>query len=54
MVFWKVEESVGQYYFRHDGLYTTREAAEREASKYPNARAVPMIRGGWGDGPQRQ
>lgn len=40
---WRVIEAVGGgYYIRHDGLYTTKEAAEREAAKYPNARAVPI------------
>ena len=44
---WRIIEAMGGgYYIRHDGLYTTKEAAEREAAKYPNARAVPLIREG--------
>lgn len=53
-MFWKVEETVGNgCYFTHDGIYATSEAAEREAKKYPNARAVCYTSGGWGTGPQR-
>lgn len=38
--FYRVEESVGKYYITHPGMYDTKEAAEKEAKKYPNARAA--------------
>lgn len=53
-MFWVVEEAVGNgYCITHDGIYSTREAAEREAQRYRNARAAAYRRGGWGTGPQR-
>lgn len=36
--FWKIEESVGRYYILLEGIFTTREAAEREiATTYKGA-----------------
>lgn len=48
-LFYKIEESVGQYYIVLDGIYTTREAAEAAIQKYPNntkMRVVPYVRNG--------
>jgi hypothetical protein len=48
-MFYKIEESVGQYYIVLDGIYTTREAAEAEIQKYPNntkMRVVSYVRNG--------
>ena len=39
-MFYKIEESVGQYYIVHDGVYLHFENAEKEARKYPNTRVV--------------
>ena len=39
-MFYKIEESVGQYYIVHDGIYVNLENAKKEARKYPKARVV--------------
>ena len=51
--FWKIEQATGNgYYITHDGSYSTRKAAEHEAARHPNARAV-LYQTGTGNGPVR-
>jgi septal ring-binding cell division protein DamX len=48
-MFYKIEESVGQYYIVLEGIYTTREDAEAAIQKYSNnskMRVVPYVRNG--------
>ena len=54
--FWKIEESVGRYYIVWDGIYDTKEEAEKVISlRAPdsNCRAVLYRRGHSSHGPER-
>lgn len=52
--YFKIEEIAGAYYFTHEGIYTTPEAAEKAALRVKNGnlRVVEYARGGW-CGPER-
>ena len=52
-MFYKILESVGQYYIVLDGIYSTREAAQKALERLPShdrMRVQAYQRGAW-DGP---